>query len=163
MDPEFVTRDIARICRALNVVVCGVDWGHGWGPNNTLVRLLGHSRVYQFQYLPKLKQKMKWDPLGVRYHLQRNFIMSELFFDMKNGFIEFPRWRQFEPFSKEILSIYAEYVEYRREIKYDHRPSDPDDFFHSLNFCKLAADVYFKKDRRYTRDIDQTNEEGAHA
>lgn len=156
IDPDYVTRDITRICRALGVQLVGADWGHGWGVNNTLVRYLGASKVVQMQYLPKLKQKLKYDPIGVRYHLQRNFIMSEIFFDIKQGFIEFPKWVQFERFAKDILAIYAEYVEYRREIKYDHKPSDPDDFFHSLTYCKLAADINLGKSRRYTRLIDST-------
>jgi hypothetical protein len=153
VDPDYVVKDIVKICKLLGVRLCGVDWGHGWGVNNHLMRLLGADRVVQFQYLPKLKHRMKWDPIGFRYHLQRNFMMSELFFDMKHGFLQFPRWAQFETFAKHILAIYAEYVEFRREIKYDHKPTDPDDFFHSLNYCKLASDIHLGKSRRYTLDI----------
>lgn len=150
IDPDHVVSDIARICGTLGVQVVGVDWGHGWGVNNTLVRKLGPERVMQFQYLPKLKQRMKWDPLGFRFHLQRNFMMSEFFYDMKHGHVVFPRWAQIEPYAKDILAIFAEYVEYRREIKYDHRPSDPDDSFHSMHYAKLAADIHLGKSRRYT-------------
>ena len=152
-DPDFVVKDIVRICGNLQVKLVGVDWGHGWGVNNTLIRLLGASRVVQFQYLPKLKQVMKWDAIGYRYHIQRNFMMSELFFDLKNKLIQFPRWREMEPFAKDILAIYSEYSEFRREIRYDHRPSDPDDFFHSLNYAKLASDIFLGKSRRYTIDV----------
>jgi hypothetical protein len=130
-----------------------VDWGHGWGVNNQLVRIMGPKRVVQFQHLPKLKQKMKWDRIGMRYHLHRNFMMSELFFDIKQKFVEFPRWAEFEPYAKDILGIYSEYVEYRREIKYDHKASDPDDFFHSLLYAKLSSDIYLGKSRRFTFDI----------
>jgi hypothetical protein len=131
----------------------GVDWGHGWGVNNHLIRLLGPKRVVQFQHLPKLKQKFKWDPIGFRYHLQRNFIMSELFFDIKQKFVEFPKWAEFETFAKDILGIYSEYVEYRREIKYDHSSHNPDDFFHSLLYSKLSSDIFTGKSRRFTFDI----------
>lgn len=153
VDPDFVVKDIARICGNLGVKLVGVDWGHGWGVNNTLIRLLGAQRVVQFQYLPKLKQVMKWDQIGYRYHIQRNFIMSELFFDLKNKLIQFPRWKETEAFAKDILAIYSEYSEFRREIRYDHRPSDPDDFFHSLNYSKLASDIFLGKSRRYTLDV----------
>lgn len=152
IDPDFVVRDIARVTNLLGVKVTGVDWGHGWGVNNVLVRMLGVSRVAQFQYLPKLKQRLKWDPLGQRFHLQRNFMLSELFFDIKHGLVEFPRWKDFEYFARDILGIYTEYLEYRREVKYDHRPSDPDDFFHSLHYAKLMSDIYAGKSRRYTID-----------
>jgi hypothetical protein len=151
VDPEHVVNDICRISAGLGVRVLGVDYGHGWGLNNVLVRKLGPKRVMQFQYLHKLKNRIKWDALGTRYHLHRNLFMSELFYDMKNGHVGFPKWAEFEPYAKDILSIYTEYNEFRREIKFDHRPSDPDDFFHSLLFCKLAADIFHGKSRRYTQ------------
>ena len=34
VDPDFVVRDIARICQLYDVKLCAVDWGHGWGVNN---------------------------------------------------------------------------------------------------------------------------------
>lgn len=160
IDPDFVVKDITRICQVLGVRLIGADWGHGWGVNNILVRTFGVQRVAQFQYMPKLKQRMKWDALGFRYHLQRNFILSELFFDIKHGLVDFPRYKEFETFAKDILGIYAEYNEYRREIKYDHRPSDPDDFFHSLNYAKLMSDIMTGKSRRYTADAVEV--EGPH-
>jgi intein/homing endonuclease len=152
-DPDYVVKDIADICARLRVKLIGVDWGHGWGVNNLLVRRFGAQNVIQFQYLPKLKQRMKWDPTGFRYHLQRNFMMSEMFFDIKQGYVRFPRWAQTEPYAKDILAIYSEYSEYRREIKYDHKSSDPDDWFHSLHYCKLASDIMLGKSRRYTQEI----------
>lgn len=153
IEPDYIVKDIVRIVNALDIKLVGVDWGHGWGVNNQLIRYLGPKRVVQYQHLPKLKQKMKWDALGFRYHLSRNFMMSELFFDIRNKLVQFPKWREFEIYAKDILGIYAEYVEYRREIKFDHRPSDPDDFFHSLLYAKLTSDVYLGKSRRYTFDI----------
>jgi hypothetical protein len=151
VDPEYVVSFIAKTCKNLGIQLVGVDWGHGWGVNNTLVRLLGGKHVVQFQHLPKLKERLKWDPVGVRYHLSRNFIMSEFFFDMKHGHIQFPKWSEFEPYSKDILAIYTEYNEFRREMKYDHRSAEPDDFFHSALYCRLASDIMTGKSRKYTQ------------
>jgi hypothetical protein len=150
VEPDFVVNDIIRICELMNVATIGVDWGHGWGVNNTLVRKFGAKRVYIFQYVPKMAQTLKWDQVSLRFILQRNFWMSEHFYDMKNGHIHFPMWKEFEPYSRDVLAIYKEYNEYMREIKYDHKPSDPDDFFHSSLLCKLSADIYFGKRRAYT-------------
>lgn len=150
IDPEYVVNDICRICQTLNIRVIGVDWGHGWGLNNILIRKFGPRKVMQFQYLPKLRERVKWDPIGARFYIQRNLFMSENFYDMKFGHYVFPRWSQFERFAKDILAIYSEYNEFRREIRYDHKPSDPDDFFHSLAYAKLAADIFLGKSRRYT-------------
>lgn len=140
-DPEFVVNDIARIVHNFGIRLIGVDWGHGWGVNNQLVRKLGPERVVQFQYIPKIKQRVKWDPIGFKYMLHRNMAVSELFYALKQGNIVFPKWAQMEPFAKDILGIYTEYDEYRREMKFDHRASDPDDFFHSMNYAKLANDI----------------------
>jgi hypothetical protein len=150
IDPDHVVRDIYSTCMRLDVRLVGADWGHGWGVNNDLIRKIGPKRLVQFQHIGKMKHKMKWDPIGYRYQLMRNLCMSELFHDLKNGFVAFPKWLQMEPYAKDILSIYTEYSEYMREIRYDHRPSDPDDFFHSLLYCKMAADIYHGHSRRHT-------------
>lgn len=150
IDPDFIVNDICRLVMSLGIKVVGVDWGHGWGVNNTLIRKLGPRKVMVYQYLPRLKERIKWDKIGVRWQLQRNLVMSELFYDIKSGHVAFPRWEQFEPYAKDILAIYAEYSDYMREIRYDHRTSDPDDFFHSLLLCKQTADIYLNKSRRYT-------------
>lgn len=154
VDPEFVVNDIVRICRELNVQRAGVDWGHGWGVNNILVRKLTMSKVMTFQYVPKQKQRLKWDHLGSKFILLRNMFVSELFYDMKNGHIEFPKWSDFEPFAKDVLGIYSEYNEYTREIRFDHRSSDPDDSFHSILYAKLAGDIFLGKTRAYTERND---------
>ena len=150
IDPDFVVKDICRIIISLGVKMVGADWGHGWGVNNTLIRKLGHNKVMVYQYLGNLKERIKWDKIGVRWQLQRNLVMSELFYDMKAGLVTFPRWEEFEPYAKDILAIYSEYSDYARHIRYDHRTSDPDDFFHSLLLSKQTADIYLNKSRRYS-------------
>lgn len=145
VDPDFVVKDIARLCQLYNVRLLGVDWGHGWGVNNHLVRILGAQRVVQFQYLPKQKEKWKWDPIGFKYQLTRNLIISEMFFSLKNGEIVLPMWAQIEPYAKDILAVFVEYVEFRREMKYDHKATDPDDWLHSLIYARLAADIFLGK------------------
>lgn len=150
VDPDHIIKDILRICGAIGVRLIGADWGHGWGVNNELVRKYGPDRVIQFQYVANLKVPMKWDVIGRKYEVSRNFMMSELFYDIKHGYLEFFRWEQFQDFGKDILAIFAEYSEYLRQMKYDHRKSDPDDAFHSLHYARLAADVHLGKSRRYT-------------
>lgn len=141
VDPDYIVKDVVRLVKQLGIRLVGVDWGHGWGVNNQLVRQLGAERVVQFQYLPKQKKRMKWDPIGFKYQLLRNLIISEAFVALKNGNIVFPRWQDTEPFAKDILGVYTEYDEYRRDMRYDHKQSDPDDFLHSLIYSKLAADI----------------------
>ncbi|NDC22546.1 MAG: hypothetical protein EBZ49_00225 [Proteobacteria bacterium] len=142
VDPDFVVKDIARLCQAYDVRIVGADWGHGWGVNNHLIRILGPQRLVQYQYLPKQKERIKWDPIGFKYQVQRNLTISEYFYAMKHGNIIYPNWKEFETFGKDILSVFTEYSEYRREMKYDHRPTDPDDALHSFIYCKLACDLF---------------------
>lgn len=142
VDPDFVVRDIVRIMRLYNVRLIGADWGHGWGVNNSLVRMLGADRVMQFMYVPKQKEKKKWDPIGFKFQIQRNLYISEMIYSLKNGEIKFPGWDQSETFAKDILSVYVEYHEYMREMKYDHKISDPDDFLHSLIYARLASNIF---------------------
>ena len=145
VDPDYVVKDIARLCQIYNVRLVGADWGHGWGVNNHLIRILGPQRVVQFQYLPRQKEKLKWDPIGFKYQLQRNLIISEMFYSLKQKEIIFPAWSIMEPYAKDILAVFVEYVEFQRQMKYDHKPSDPDDFLHSLIYARLANDIFLGK------------------
>ena len=145
VDPDFVVKDIARLCRVFNIRLVGADFGHGWGVNNHLIRLISAKKLVQFQYLSKQKERMKWDPIGVKYQLLRNLIISEMFFSLKKGYVQFPKWSQIEPYCKDIEAVYTEYSEFTREMKYDHKQANPDDFLHSLIYCKLASDICIGK------------------
>ena len=65
---------------------------------------------------------MKWDPIGFKYQLQRHLILSEMFYALKHKHIVFPPWKEIEPYAKDILAVFVEYVEFQRQMKYDHRP-----------------------------------------
>lgn len=144
-DPDFIIKDILNICRKMGVKMIGADWGHGWGMNNKLVRSVGPQRFAQFMYVDNQKEVRKWDPVGFKFQLMRNHVMSEIFFAFKEGNFECPPLDRWEHFAQDMLNISVEYIEYQRKLRYVHRPSDPDDWFHSLVYCKQAADVYHGK------------------
>ncbi len=147
VDPEFVVPDIIKICTNMGVKMIGTDWGHGWGVNNRLFRMYGPKRCAQFMYVDRQKEVRKWDPVGYKIQLLRNHVMSEVFYQFKEGQFLFPPLEHWETFAKDMFNISTEYVEYTRQIRYVHRPSDPDDWFHSLLYCKQVAEMYFG---RYT-------------
>jgi len=147
VDPEFVVPDIIKICKNLGVKMIGVDWGHGWGVNNKLFRLYGPKRCAQFMYVDRQKEVRKWDPVGYKIQLLRNHVMSEVFYQFKEGMYLFPPLEEWESYAKDMFNISVEYIEYTRQIRYVHRPSDPDDWFHSLLYCKQVAEIYYG---RYT-------------
>ena len=142
-DPDFVVNDIYRTCTKLKVRMIGVDWGHGWGVNNALFRKYGPEKCVQFMYVDSQKEVRKWDPIGYKFQLMRNHVMSETFFQFKEeGFI-FPPMEEWEWYLSDIMNISVEYTEYQRKLRYIHRPSDPDDCFHSLLYCRQVADIYY--------------------
>jgi hypothetical protein len=145
IDPEYIVQDIVKTCKAFGVRMIGVDWGHGWGVNNRLFRMYGPDRCVQFMYVDSQKEVRKWDPVGYKFQLMRNHVMSEIFFKFKEQEFIFPPFEEWEEFAKDILNISVEYVEYQRKLRYIHRPSDPDDFFHSLLYCKQVSDIYYGK------------------
>jgi hypothetical protein len=69
--------------------------------------------------------------------------MSELFFQFKDQRFMFPPLNEWEEYAKDIFNVSVEYIEYQRKIRYVHRPSDPDDFCHSLLYCKQVSDIYY--------------------
>ena len=44
-----------------------------------------------------------------------------------------------------MLSIFSEYNETLRMVRYDHHPDKPDDTFHSILYCFLASMVVFPR------------------
>lgn len=145
VDPDFIVKDILRTVAVMGVKAVGADWGHGWGVNNKLVRSLGAQRFMQFMYVDNQKEVRKWDPIGFKFQLMRNHVMSEVFFQFKEGKFQFPALAEWEEFAQDMLNISVEYIEYQRKLRYVHRPSDPDDWFHSLLYSKQAADIYHGK------------------
>ena len=145
IDPDFIVPDIVRICTKLRVRMIGSDWGHGWGVNNQLFRKFGVNKCAQFMYVDNQKEVRKWDPIGFKFQLLRNHVMSEVFLKFKEqGFI-FAPLSKWEHFAKDMFNISVEYIEYQRKLRYVHRPSDPDDWFHSLVYCIQVASIYYGK------------------
>lgn len=145
VDPDFIIKDVINTCIALGVKSIGADWGHGWGVNNKLARSFGPQRFMQFMYVDNQKEVRKWDPIGYKFQLMRNHVMSEIFFAFKEGKFEFPPLEEWEVYAQDMLNISVEYIEYQRKLRYVHRPSDPDDWFHSLVYAKQAAEIYHGK------------------
>jgi hypothetical protein len=145
IDPDFIVKDINQIAQLLNIRAVGVDYGHGWGVNNALIRMLGPKRVITFQHIGNLGVRRKWDERGMKFELNRNLLMSEYFLLMKTQLIQYPTWEAYKAFAKDTMAIYAEYCEYQRTIKFDHKPSEPDDTFHSHLYSWQAANIFLNR------------------
>lgn len=139
-DPQVQARKIIAICRAFNVRIIGTDYGGGFDRNNVLVRSFGPQRLQKFQYMPRCKRKVFYDPKLSRWQVHRTEVMSDLFAAIKRGHFEFPRWEEFkEPYAQDMANIFSEYNETLRMIQYQHSPAQPDDTFHSVLYCFLGS------------------------
>ena len=142
--PSNCVRDIIQICRSFNVQLIGCDWGHGWGVNDQLEQAFTKERVIKFMYLGMQKERHKYDPIGQKIQLNRTEVMSDCFADIKAQRYVFPAWESSQSFLMDIEHIHSEYGA-AGMLKYDHRPSEPDDACHSIILCREAADVYYGK------------------
>jgi hypothetical protein len=141
IDPELILPDVLNVCGQFHVEVLGADWGHGWGLNSRLFAARGRDRVMQFAYSTSLGERKRWDKDAYKFIINRNAILSSVFFDIKQERFVLPEWAELEPFAKDILAEYVEYNERTRTMLYDHPIDEPDDALHSLVYCKLAADI----------------------
>jgi hypothetical protein len=141
IDPELIIPDVLNVCGQFHVEVLGADWGHGWGMNSRLFHARGRDRVMQFAYSTNLGERKRWDKDAYKFIINRNAILSSVFYDIKQERFVFPEWQEFEPFAKDILAEYVEYNERTKTMLYDHPIDQPDDALHSLVYCKLAADI----------------------
>ena len=141
-DPEYIVSYVVRVCNILGVKMIGTDWGFGWGANNSLFRQYGPNRCSQFMYLDKQKMVRKWDPIGYKFQLLRNHVISEVFHGLKTQQYRFPPLNEWETFAKDLLHVGIEYSEYQRKIQFVHKISEPDDSLHSILYCKEIAKIY---------------------
>lgn len=141
--PSACVKDIIRTCQAFGVKMIGVDWGHGWGVNEQVEDKFGKNRVIRFQYVGMQKERKKFDPIGIKMQLNRTEVMTDYFDLLKRQQIIYPPWEVMKDFLKDHEAIHAEYT--NGVLKYDHKPSEPDDAFHSEVLCKEAADHFFGK------------------
>lgn len=140
-DPEHQIEDIIKICQRFRVNVIGADWGMGFGMNSQLVQEFGEDRVHVFFNSDNQREPMKCDDKGDRWTLSRTLIMTDMFGYLKTRHIVLPKWDDIKPLASDALSIFATYATRQGSavLRYDHVTSKPDDWFHSLIYCYLAA------------------------
>ncbi len=142
-DPDHSIQDIIRICRGFNVDRIGCDWGFGFYPNAQLKKAFGASKVILYQHAGSQKDKVRWDKAGGKFTTHRTQVMQDIFTLIKkgpvSGGIAFPSWDEMEPYANDILSVYSEYSERRRELVFDHPRNVPDDFLHTIVYAFLVS------------------------
>lgn len=146
VDPPQQLAKLDEMLSYFNVRIIGTDYGGGFDRNDHLVRKFGPKRLHKYQYLPRGKKKIFWNPAYRRWQITRTEVMSDIFNAMKRKQVELPRWAEFEdPYANDCLNIYSQYNNTTRMLQYDHRPDRPDDTFHSILYCMLGSMIVFPR------------------
>jgi hypothetical protein len=139
-EPDVMMRIIMSEIERWQIRRVGCDYGGGFWPNDKLINRFGWERIAKYQYSTP-NAKVKWEDGLKRYLVNRTEVMSDIFNAIKKRTVfRFPAWEQFQnPFGNDMLNIFSEYNEQRRENVYKKSPSATDDSFHSMALCFLVS------------------------
>lgn len=146
-DPEYVLEEIVRLCTLWNVNRIGSDFGYGAWANSHLMKKLGAAKVVLYMH-SMTKAKVKLDREGGKFVTHRTRVLQDCFDLIKKGpgnnGVMFPRWEEFESFSRDLLSVFSSET-HRKELVYDHPPDSPDDFLHSFCYALLVSQLDIRR------------------
>ena len=138
-DPDYSIQDIIKICQAKRVRLIGADWGFGFYSNDMLKKAFGVNKVMLYQHAGKQNDKVRWDKASMKFTTHRSRVLQDVFTLIKRKQIKFPRWDESSPYLADILSVYSEYSELRREVVFNHPRNVPDDFLHTACYALLVS------------------------
>lgn len=142
-DSDFTITDIIKICIRFQITRIGVDWGFGFHANPRLRKAFGPTRVIFYMHCGSQGEKVRYDKAGGKFTTHRTRVLQDVFSLIKTGPVAggciFPAWEQFELFANDILAVYQEFNEQRREMVYDHPSGVPDDFLHTFCYALLVS------------------------
>ena len=140
VEPDPQMREIIRLINRFRLKYVGCDYGMGFFPNKKLSSIYSAKRIHQFQYAVRAPAKFKYKGALGRFLVYRTPVMSDIFSAIKNKKVRFPIWDQWKtPFGEDMLSIYAEYSDTMKMIKYDKPRGVTDDSFHAVLYTVLAS------------------------
>ena len=141
--PDYVVKYIVTAFKKFGLHRLAVDWGHGWGPIEQLMKALGHEKMFSVFESGNLKELFHWDAEAWRYTINRNEFLSRMVNSVKRGEIVFPGGC--DDMYKDFTAERTEYSEQMRKMLFTHRVDQPDDSLHAAVYCKLAADLTLGK------------------
>lgn len=146
VEPEPQMAEIIRLISKLRIKAVGCDYGMGFVQNKKLTSIFSAKRIFQFQYAARAPRKVQYKAALNRSLVFRTAVMADVFSAIKNKKIRLPSWEVYkEPYAEDMLSIYSEYSNTLRMLRYDTTPGTTDDTFHSILYCLLASFVDFKR------------------
>jgi len=140
LEPDRQLDLISQMITQLQVQLIGVDYGGGFHNNKILFQRFGPTKVLKYQYNPRQRKKIYWEPNLLRWMCHRSEVMSDLFTAFKKKLIDLPNWGEFfDPYGQDILNIFSEYNNRLRMEEFKHAHGKTDDAFHSILYCLLAS------------------------
>lgn len=146
IDPEGEVEEIAKTCQKFNVMKIAVDHGFGYLHNSKLNRFLP-GKVMIMYLSHSIPLYITYNPITLLYTISRTLTITRmiltitekncLFFKYDSG----NEQSSFEHYHKDFLSLFQEYDDKFRKIRYLHPRKIPDDALHSLNFAITASGV----------------------
>ena len=145
-EPDEMMSQIYQVIDRFQVSLVGADYGGGFWPNDKLIGKYGWRRIAKYQY-STVNAKVRWEDGLKRFLVNRTEVMSDIFNAIKRRDVfRFPSWEEFQnPFASDMLNIFSEYNEQRRENAYKKSPNTTDDTFHSILLCFLASMIKFPR------------------
>ena len=138
---DMQTKLLLELLTRFNVLNSFGDYGIGYQQNDVLTRERGARRHHILQYAASAKRKIYYNPSKGRWIGERDDLMSAVLNAIKTRKIQFPSWDVFAPFGQDILNITAEFNEARQRTVFSHHPEKPDDSFHAILYCLMAASL----------------------
>jgi hypothetical protein len=137
---ERMIKIIHDLVKKYHIRQIGTDFGGGHVYNDKLVRLFGKRRVISYQYA-NTKKKLYYDDGQQRFMVNRTPVLMDMINAINRGDeLRFPNWEEWEdPFGQDMVSIFKEYNEARREDVVNKVPGTTDDTLHSVLYCFLAS------------------------
>ena len=145
LDSDTLTQidEIVKILRRWRVDICGCDHGVGHTNNNEIRKRWSNDQLYkvcEFNYV-KSNFLLSWRKDVSRYSLDKAKSLNNLFFEMKDGKILFPKTNRIQEVFSDILAEFEEVREGPTGISkiYSHPPEIPDDYLHAINFAIIVS------------------------
>ena len=135
--------EIAKLLRAWKVDRVGCDHGVGHTNNNILRRKWCPTQLMKLNEYNYVRSNfyLSWNAKSTRYSLNKSMSLNNLFFELKDKKVLFPRTDKINVVFNDILAEYEEVSEGPFVINkiFRHPPEVPDDFLHSLNFAMVTS------------------------
>lgn len=129
---------ILQIYKEYKCCLVGADRGVGVMQVQTMQRRLGFQKVVPINYV-SAKVSVRWDQPGQFIAADRTRAMDNIVAMIRQGMERFetPKYELMKGFWSDALSIYEEETMVGTRV-YRHHPEEPDDWFHTAVFARVA-------------------------